>query len=139
MTSSLPPKASVAVLSTYYPPELGGAEAASERVATFLARRGHSVLVVTNRTSADHPADEMLSGVHVVRTPPIGRRRAAGKWLALPWITRAAIKRRREFQVICCVDYRGVGLAALFAGRVGHVPVLFQAQTEGVLSGARVI
>jgi glycosyltransferase involved in cell wall biosynthesis len=133
------PKVSVAVVSTYYPPELGGAEAAAERLATFLVRRGHPVLVVTKRTSLDHAVEETLAGVHVVRTRPVGERRASGKWLALPWILRAVLRRRREFQVICCVDYRGVGLAALLAGRLAGVPVLLQAQTEGVLSGARLI
>jgi glycosyltransferase involved in cell wall biosynthesis len=126
----------VAIVSTYYPPELGGAETAAERLATFLVRRGHPVLVVTKRTSFDHPEEERLGGVHVIRTRPVGRRRASGKWLALPGILRAVIRRRGEFQVICCVDYRAVGLAALLAGRFAHVPVLFQAQTEGVLAGA---
>jgi glycosyltransferase involved in cell wall biosynthesis len=133
------PKVSVAVVSTYYPPELGGAEAAAERLATFLVRRGHPVLVVTKRTSLDHPAEETLAGVHVIRTRPIGERRASGKWLALPWLLRAVTRRRGEFQIICCVDYRGVGLAALLAGRLARVPVLFQAQTEGVISAARLI
>lgn len=130
-------KASVAILSTYYPPELGGAEAASERLAAFLARRGHSVLVVTKRTSRDCPVDETLDGVHIVRTGPRGERKATSKWLALPWILRETVRRRGQFRAICCVDYRGIGLAALLAGRLTHVPVVFQAQTEGVLSGAR--
>jgi glycosyltransferase involved in cell wall biosynthesis len=133
------PKVSVTVVCTYYPPELGGAEAAAERLATFLVRRGHPVLVVTKRTSLDHPAEETLAGVHVIRTGPSGERRASSKWLALPWILRAVTRRRGEFQIICCVDYRGVGLAALLAGRLARVPVLFQAQTEGVLGGARLI
>jgi glycosyltransferase involved in cell wall biosynthesis len=130
------PKVSVAIVTTFYPPELGGAEAAAERLATFLVRRGHPVLVVTKRTSLNHPAEETLAGVRVIRTGPHGERRASSKWLALPWILREVTRRRGEFQIICCVDYRGVGLAALLAGRLARVPVLFQAQTEGVLSGA---
>src|SRR5690348_9352789 len=35
---------SVAVVSTYYRPVVGGAEVAAERLANFLARRGHRVL-----------------------------------------------------------------------------------------------
>jgi glycosyltransferase involved in cell wall biosynthesis len=131
-------KVPVAIVSTYYPPELGGAEAAAERLATFLVRRGHPVLVVTKRTSQDCPVEETLAGVHVVRTAPRGERRASGKWLALPGILRELIRRRGAYQIVCCVDYRGVGLAAVVAGRLARVPVLFQAQTEGVLSGARI-
>jgi glycosyltransferase involved in cell wall biosynthesis len=131
-------KVPVAIVTTYYPPELGGAEAAAERLATFLVRRGHPVLVVTKRTSQDCPVEETLDGVHVVRAPPRGERRARGKWLALPGILRELVRRRGAYQVVCCVDYRGVGLAALAAGRLARVPVLFQAQTEGVLSGVRI-
>jgi glycosyltransferase involved in cell wall biosynthesis len=134
VTSKVP----VAIVATYYPPELGGAEAAAERLATFLVRRGHPVLVVTKRTSRDCPVEETLAGVHVIRAAPRGERRASGKWLALPGILRELIRRRGAYRIVCCVDYRGVGLAAVAAGRLARVPVVFQAQTEGVLSGVRI-
>ncbi len=67
-------RAAVAIASTYYPPVLGGAETAAERLAVYLHRRGHAVTVLTTRTSASHPADEILDGVQVVRLPPVGER-----------------------------------------------------------------
>jgi glycosyltransferase involved in cell wall biosynthesis len=51
---------------------------------------------------------------------------------------RALIARRSDIDVVCCIDYRGIGLAALSARGKTGAPVIFQAQTEGVLSGARV-
>ena len=45
-------------------------------------------------------------------------------------------RRRHDYDVICVIDYRGVGLPAIFAGRHLHRPVVIQAQTEGVLSGS---
>jgi glycosyltransferase involved in cell wall biosynthesis len=130
--------ARVAVVTTFYRPVLGGAESAAERLATYLHRRGHQVVVLTKRTSAAHPAAETIDGVEVVRLPPIGERKGSGKWRVIPSIRRALLSRRGELDAICCIDYRGIGLAALAVRKRLGVPVIFQAQTEGVLSGARV-
>ncbi len=51
---------------------------------------------------------------------------------------QALLRHRADVRVVCCIDYRGVGLAALAARAITHAPVVFQAQTEGVISGARV-
>ncbi len=128
----------MAVVTTFYRPVLGGAESAAERLATFLVRRGHSVIVLTKRTSTAHPANEVLDGVAVERLPPVGERSGRGKWLVAPVVTRALLRHRKRIDVVCCVDYRGIGLAALAARGVTGTPVVFQAQTEGVLSGARI-
>lgn len=128
----------VLVLSTYYPPVLGGAETASAQLAEFLAARGHRVTVVTKRTTSDVAAEEVLNGVKIVRVNPLGERSAAGKWLALPAMLRELVRRRDDYDVVVCIDFRGVGIAALLArGRTGK-PVIFQAATDGVLSFARV-
>jgi len=130
--------ARVAIATTYYRPVLGGAESAAERLATFLVRRGHHVMVLTKRTSEAHLPAEILDGVRVLRLPPVGERRASGKWIVLPWMYRALMTHRRDFDAICCIDYRGIGVAALAVARRTGCPVIFQAQTEGVLSGVRV-
>jgi glycosyltransferase involved in cell wall biosynthesis len=131
-------RAAVAIVTTYYRPVLGGAEAAAERLATFLERRGHRVVVLTKRTTRTDPARETLDGVAVERLRPIGPRSGFGKWAVLPSIFNALLQRKTTIDLICCVDYRGVGLAALAAGRLTGKPVVFQAQTEGVISGHRV-
>ena len=137
-TSHLVTRASVAVVSTYYRPVLGGAEAAAERLATFLHRRGHPVVVLTKRTSVDCLVSENIDGVDIERLAPTGERNGYGKWVVLPSLVNALLQRRKSIDLICCVDYRGIGLAALFAGSAAGTPVVFQAQTEGVLSGSRV-
>lgn len=129
---------SVLLLSTYYPPVLGGAETASAQLAEFLATRGHRVTVVTKRTRSDVPSEEVRNGVRVVRVSPVGERSAAGKWLALPAMLTELIRRQHEHDVVVCIDYRGVGLAALLARGVTARPVIFQAATDGVISFARV-
>lgn len=131
------PRASVIIVSTYYPPVLGGAETAAAQLAEFLAARGHRVTVITKRTDAGVPRDEQRNGVHVIRVAPRGARAAPGKWLAVPAVTRELLK-RRDHDVVVCIDYRGIGIAALLARASTGTPVIFQAATNGVLSFAAV-
>ena len=129
-------RARVAVVTTYYRPVLGGAESAAERVATFLERRGHAVTVITKLTSIDHAHDETLDGVRIMRLPPVGPRTASGKWRFAPNVFRALRRAKKDFDVVCCVDHRGIGLAALAARTFSGTPVVFYAQTEGIMSGS---
>ena len=129
-------RARVAIVTTYYRPVLGGAESAAERVATFLQRRGHEVTVFTKLTPAALGADEMVGGIRVRRLPPVGPRTPGGKWRFAPNVFRALRQSRQDVDVVCCVDYRAIGLAALAARAFTHIPVLFYAQTDGVLSGS---
>lgn len=128
----------VAIVTTYYAPVLGGAESAAERLAGFLRRRGHPVIVLTTRTSSGVPAREVRDGVEIERLGPIAERSGRGKWVLLPALFRALLRYRSRIAVVCCIDYRGVGLAALAARALTGTPVIFQAQTEGVISAARV-
>jgi glycosyltransferase involved in cell wall biosynthesis len=128
----------VAIVATYYRPVFGGAEAAAERLARYLHRRGHRVLVLTKRTPAAVPDREAADGVEIERLGPAAERSGRGKWVFLPFAFRALLRHRRDAAVVCCIDYRGTGLAALAARAWTGTPVVFQAQTEGVLSGARI-
>jgi glycosyltransferase involved in cell wall biosynthesis len=131
-------RATVTVITTFYRPVLGGAEAAAERLARYLVRRGHDVLVLTKRTNNALPVTEVIDGVSVQRLPPTGERNGRGKWAVAPFVLKSLLARQSQPQVVCCIDYRGIGLAALAARAVTGVPVIFQAQTEGILSGDRV-
>jgi glycosyltransferase involved in cell wall biosynthesis len=133
-----PAPVAVLVVSTYYPPVLGGSETAAVQLAEFLVSRGHQVTVVTKRTRLDVPVEETRNGVSVVRVPPGGDRTAWGKWLALPAITRELLRRRHHYGVVVCVDYRAVALGALLARRFTRRPVILLAETDGVLSFAAV-
>jgi len=129
-------RARVAIVTTYYRPVLGGAESAAERLASFLHRRGHAVTVLTKLTDAGHPAREVIDDVPVERLPPVGPRTASGKWRFAPTVFKALRARRRDFDIVCCVDYRGIGLAAIAARATTGTPVICYAQTEGILSGS---
>jgi D-inositol-3-phosphate glycosyltransferase len=126
--------ARVALVTAYYHPVLGGAETAARRLAGCLAGRGHEVLVITSCPDAALPRHETVDGAVIERIGPPKPRRGARKWTILPRLFAALWRHRRAYDVIAVVDYRGVGVAAIAAGRLLHRPVAIQAQTEGVMS-----
>jgi glycosyltransferase involved in cell wall biosynthesis len=132
----MPGHARVALVSTYYHPVLGGAEAAARRLAAFLVRRGHDVTVITTLTDASLARRDTIDGARVDRIGPPLVRASARKWQIIRTMGAELWRRRHDYDVICVIDYRGVGLPAIFAGRRLHRPVVIQAQTEGVLSGS---
>jgi glycosyltransferase involved in cell wall biosynthesis len=129
-------KPRVLLVTTYYHPVIGGVETHARQLVQHLGARGFAIEVVTKRTSRDHAPIEQIDGVKVHRLPPIGERRANGKWLVVPSLFAEVLGRSGTFDVIFCVDYRGVGIACIAAGRILHRPVIAQAEVAGVLAGA---
>lgn len=125
----------VVVLTTFYRPVIGGVESTAERLARFLVRSGVETRVLTKRVTPDLPDREVIDGVQVERIGPAGERDPLGKWRMIPAAVRWLVGRRAAHDVVCCVDYRGIGCAALLARSVTGRRVVFQAQTTGVLSG----
>ena len=58
---------------TYYRPYTSGQTIYVERLATALARRGHSVTVLTSQYDPSLPQSETIDGVRVVRAPVVAR------------------------------------------------------------------
>jgi glycosyltransferase involved in cell wall biosynthesis len=128
----------VAIVCTYYAPLIGGSETAARQLAQFLARQDRRVTVITKRLDANQHDRETLDGAEVIRIGRVGAPRGSAKWVNLPAFVRALVRERARYDAVVCVDYRAVGIAALMArGRTGR-PVVFHAQTDGVISGARV-
>jgi len=57
----------ILLISSSYPPVLGGLQTVAHTLAQLLIRRGHDVVVVTNRYPRSLPAKEVLDGVPVRR------------------------------------------------------------------------
>jgi D-inositol-3-phosphate glycosyltransferase len=127
-------RARIVLVTTFYAPVHGGAEMAARRLAAVLKERGHDIFVLTKRTDPSLPDSERVDTIPVERIGPGGPRRGGGKWTIIPWIFAALIRRRGAFDIIVVIDYRGIGIAAILAGRILRRPVMIQAQTEGVLS-----
>ncbi len=125
----------VLILTPYYHPVIGGVESNAERFARYLVSRAVSTQVLTKRLAHDLPDTETRHAVPVRRIGPHGERSALGKWLMLPAVYSWLVTNAPAYDVVCVVDYRGVGLAAVAArSRTGR-RVLMQGQTTGVLSG----
>ena len=127
--------ARVLILTPYFYPIIGGVESNAERLARYLVAQRLRVQVLTKRIGQNLPDETDRDGIAIRRIGPGGERSSAGKWLMTPAIVRWLVRRASQYDVVCCVDYRATGVAALLARRVTGRPVVFQAQTTGVLSG----
>ncbi len=129
-------KPHVMVVSTYYHPVVGGVEIHARQLVRYLHAHGFGVEVVTKRVDRADAARALIDGVPVRRIGPIGPRRSAGKWLLIPGVAARLAAARARYDVIVCVDYRGIGVAAVLVGRLLGKPVIAQGEVAGVLAGA---
>lgn len=128
----------VLILTPYFFPIIGGVESNAERLARYLVSQRVPVQVLTKRVGQHLPGKEDRDGIAIRRIGPSGGRSSFGKWRLTPAVVRWLIRHASEYDVVCCVDYRATGVAALLARRVTGRAVVFQAQTTGVLSGDNV-
>ncbi len=128
----------VLILTPYFYPIIGGVESNAERLARFLVAQRVSVQVLTKRIGRNLPDAADRDGIAIRRIGPGGERSSFGKWLMTPAIVRWLAGHASQYDVVCCVDYRATGVAALLARRITGRKVVFQAQTTGVLSGDNV-
>jgi D-inositol-3-phosphate glycosyltransferase len=129
-------KPQVLVVTTYYHPVVGGVEIHARQLVRFLHAQGYGVQVVTSRAGADGADETTVDDVPVHRIGPSGQRRSGGKWEMLPALTSALVRKRGEYDLVVCVDYRGIGVAAIpIAHRLGKA-VIAQGEVAGVLAGA---
>ena len=129
-------KPRVLVVSTYYHPVIGGVEIHARQLVRHLHERGFPVEVLTKRIGSHDAATELVDGVAVHRIGPAGERRGSGKWMILPALTAKLLALKSRYDVVVCVDYRGIGVAAIAAGCATGKPVIAQGEVAGVLAGA---
>lgn len=124
----------VLVATTYYHPVVGGVETHARQVVRHLRARGFPVQVLTKRVAREHKTEDVVDAVPVHRVGPAGERSGSGKWIALPSFFASVMAMRSAFDVLVCIDYRGIGVGIVAAGRLLGRPVIVQAGTAGVLS-----
>jgi D-inositol-3-phosphate glycosyltransferase len=59
----------ILIVSTYFPPHVGGVEVVVQRQAELLAAAGHDVVVATSRDDPAQPAEERRDGYRIHRLP----------------------------------------------------------------------
>lgn len=82
---------------TYYRPHTSGLTIYVERLAKALARRGHSVTILTSRYQPDLPKEEIQEGVRIVRAPVLLR---ISKGVIMPSLGLIASRLAMESDII---------------------------------------
>lgn len=106
---------------TYYRPHTSGLTIYVERLARLLARRGHTVTVLTSQYDPSLPQREMLHGVWVVRVPVAAR---VSKGVLMPtfgWIA-TGLALRHDAMSLHLPQFDASGLAV--RGRLLRQPVV---------------
>ncbi len=124
----------VLFLAESFHPVLGGGERHIRRLATALNASGVPSSVVTRRSEASFPAEELLDGVRVLRVAPTGEGRG-GKYAMVPFAVSALSRLRDCFDVLVIRGTRVLGLPGLVAGRALRKRVVLQCEVSGEMSG----
>jgi glycosyltransferase involved in cell wall biosynthesis len=115
----------ILIVSSYFPPHVGGVEVVAERQARLLARAGHDVVVATCRSDPAAPGSEWRDGYRVHRLPAstlIERRLS----IPYPLIGVGFLRGLRELVRRCDVVhlhdvlYQAPQAAAVLAGLAGR-------------------
>lgn len=106
---------------TYYRPYISGLTIYVQRLATELARRGHTVTVLTSQYDPSLPAREIMDGVRVVRAPVAAR---VSKGVIMPtfgWLA-SALALQHDAMSLHLPQFDAPGLA--LRGRLLRQPVV---------------
>ena len=106
---------------TYYRPYVSGLTIYVERLATELARRGHTVTVLTSQYDPSLPVREVIDGVRVVRAPVAARVSKGVIMPAFGWIA-SALALQHDAMSLHLPQFDASGLA--LRGRLLRQPVV---------------
>lgn len=106
---------------TYYRPYISGLTIYVQRLMTALARRGHSVTILTSQYDPSLPTTEWMDGVRVVRAPVIAR---VSKGVIMPTfgLLATALALHHEVMSLHLPQFDAPGLA--LRGRLLRQPVV---------------
>jgi glycosyltransferase involved in cell wall biosynthesis len=133
----------VLLVSTYFPPHLGGVEVVAQNQARSLARAGYRVTVATTRDHPERPRRETVDGYQVIRLPArnlLERRTGIPYPILGPAFcgTLYGLVRRSDVVHVHDVLYQPPQLAALFA-HLAAKPLVVSQNTGSVHHDARLV
>jgi glycosyltransferase involved in cell wall biosynthesis len=106
---------------TYYRPHTSGLTIYSERLAKAWARRGHRVTVFTSQFDKRTALDEVVEGVHIVRSP-VAVRISKGVIMPRFGLQVTGLVRAHDVVHLHLPQFDAPGVA--FRGRLMHKPVV---------------
>jgi glycosyltransferase involved in cell wall biosynthesis len=121
--------------SIYYPPRVGGIESHVYYLARELARRGHTVEVITTRTERTSPRDEMMDGVRVKRLPSFGKN-FMGWTMSSAASVPEVLRRSRVHDIVHCHTF-AFALGGAFAARLRGSPLVVTVHSSHFLKLSR--
>lgn len=124
----------VAILTETYHPVAGGGESQARELARGLVLRGHSVLVITRRSSREFQPVESVDGAKVMRVPPAGPGHLK-KWGLIPSCLWALVRARNEYDAVVVCGFRVLGIPAVLATRWLKKGCTLKADSLGEMSG----
>jgi glycosyltransferase involved in cell wall biosynthesis len=124
----------VCILTETFHPVTGGGETQARVLAEGLRAAGVAVRLITRRSDAALAAREILGGVPVHRTGPVGGGHLR-KWGMVGTAFVELLKYRAHYDVMLVCGFRVLGIPALLAGALLGKPVVLKADSQGELSG----
>jgi glycosyltransferase involved in cell wall biosynthesis len=125
----------ICLLTETYYPVVGGGETQARSLAEGLTAQGWQVLVLTRRSDASLPRQEMIGGVPVYRLWPSGTAHWK-KWGLLLSSGTALWRLRREYDLIFVSGFRVVGITAVLLANLLRKRVILKADSLGEMSGS---
>lgn len=129
--TSLP---SICILTETFYPVIGGGETQARSLAEGLKQHGWEVLVLTRRSDAGLPRQEVIESVPVHRIAPSG----AGHWKKWGLVLSsfpALIKLRRQYDVVFVSGFRVLGMTAVIVSKLLGKACVLKADSLGEMSG----
>jgi len=106
-------------------------------LTVWLRDQGFAALVVTKRDDRRSASRDTLDGIPIYRVHPAGPRSGLRKWTMIPFAVARILALRRDFDLIYCPGYQGIGIAAVLSGWLLGRPVVLRSGNLGVLAGTQ--
>jgi glycosyltransferase involved in cell wall biosynthesis len=124
----------VCLLTETFHPVTGGGETQARALAEGLRARGAEVTLVTRRSDAELPSDEIIGGVPVHRVAPAGGGHLR-KWGLVLTALIALVRLRKRYDAMLVCGYRVLGIPAMLVSLFSGKPCILKADSQGELSG----
>lgn len=122
------------MLTETFHPEIGGGERQAHLLSRALVRRGHEVTIVTRRSRAELPREQMDDGVQIIRIAPAGRGRWK-KWRLAVTAIEPLARLRSRADVVFVSGYRIMGVPAVLVTKMIGPTCVLKADSSGEMSG----
>lgn len=124
------------MLIARFPPTVGGAEIQCYQLSRWLARQGHDIIVLTEKSTPDQPDHERLDGFEVIRFRTWGSPPCSSFFYGVQ--TLAYLLKHRRFEILHAHMIATPAMVALAAAFFLHIPVLVKITGRQQMKNGRI-